>query len=402
MKPDAALVRWGEIGLKGGNRQEFLDRLARNLRHALQPWPGAEVIEIGGRFLVPLAEHGADAVAALARVFGVTSVSPARRIPVDPPSIVATCVEAAADALSATPHRTFRVKVNRADKRIATTSIELERTAGAAILARFPALRVALDHPELVVGADLREEGAFIYHERIAGPGGLPVGSIGRALLLLSGGIDSPVAGWLAMKRGLALEAVFFHAAEFTGFAAAEKVKELARALSRWSPRFALHLLPFGPVQVAIKEHCDPGYRTLLYRRLMHRIAVRLARSERKQALVSGDNLGQVASQTLENLALTAASSELPLLRPLLTYDKEETIGLARRIGTFDVSIRPALDCCTVFQPPRPRIRGDAAEIAAEEAKLDLESLVAESSSGRETWIYHHGREGRQVTLSGT
>ncbi len=397
MNFDAALVRWGEIGLKGGNRQEFLDRLARNLRQALQPWPGAEVIALSGRFLVELAGHGSDAVAALARVFGVTSVSPARRVALDPPALIAACVDAAAAALAATAHPTFRVKVNRADKRIAGTSIELERTAGAAVLARFPSLRVSLDHPDLVVGADLREEGAFVYHERRPGPGGLPVGSLGRALLLLSGGIDSPVAGWLAMKRGLTLEAAFFHAAEFTGHGAAEKVKELARVLSRWSPRFALHLLPFGPVQLEIKERCEPGYRTLLYRRMMHRIAVRLARLERQQALVTGDNLGQVASQTLENLALTAAASELPLLRPLLTYDKEETIALAKRIGTFEPSIRPALDCCTVFQPPRPRIRGDAAEIEAEEARLDLEPLLATALAGRETWVFHHGRGGRKV-----
>ncbi|MBM4014938.1 MAG: tRNA 4-thiouridine(8) synthase ThiI [Planctomycetes bacterium] len=396
---DAALVRWGEIGLKGGNRPEFLDRLARNLRHALQPWPGAEVIALGGRFLVGLGGHGSDAVAALTRVFGVTSVSPARRVALDPAALIAACVDAATTALAATAHRTFRVKVNRADKRIAGTSIELERAAGAAVLARHPALKVSLEHPELVVGADLREEGAFVYHERRPGPGGLPVGSLGRALLLLSGGIDSPVAGWLALKRGLRLEAAFFHAAEFTGHAAAEKVKELARALSRWSPRFALHLLPFGPVQLAIKERCDPGYRTLLYRRMMHRIAVRLARLERQQALISGDNLGQVASQTLENLALTAAASELPLLRPLLTYDKEETIALAKRIGTFELSIRPALDCCTVFQPPRPRIRGDAEEIAAEESQFDLEALATTALAGREIWVFHHGQEGRRIEL---
>ncbi|MSR47942.1 MAG: tRNA 4-thiouridine(8) synthase ThiI [Planctomycetes bacterium] len=397
MIADAALVRYGEIGLKGGNRQEFLDRLARNLRYALQPFAGATVEPLRGRFLARLPGDWSDATAALSRVFGVTSVSPARRIPAEIAAIAEAAAEAAESACAATTHATFRAKANRADKRFPQTSIEVERAVGGAVLARVPRLRVDLDSPDLVLGIEIRDEATFLYHERIAGPGGLPVGSTGRALALLSGGIDSPIAAWLAMKRGLALEALFFHSVEFTGFAATEKVKELARLLSRSSPRFALHLVPFSPVQVAIKEACEPSYRTLLYRRMMHRIAVVLARADRQAALVTGDNLGQVASQTLENLALTAAASELPLLRPLLTYDKEETIALARRIGTFEISIRPALDCCTVFQPPRPRIRGDAGDVAREEAALDLERLVADSIAGLETWVFHHGQPGRKV-----
>lgn len=399
MNADALLVRWGEVGLKSGNRQEFLDRLARNLRRALQPFAGTTVEELRGRFLVDLAGHGGEAGAALARVFGVTSVSPARRIDPTLAALKSACADAAAAALERTPHATFRIKANRADKRFGATSIEIERAGGGAVIERLPQLRVDLTAPDLTVGVEVRDEGAFVYHERLPGPGGLPVGSLGRALALLSGGIDSPAAAWLAMKRGLTVEAVFYHSAEFTGFAATEKVKELARLLSRWCPRFALHLIPFGPVQVAIRDACEPGYRTLLYRRMMHRIAVQLARRERLTALVTGDNLGQVASQTLENLALTAAASELPVLRPLLTYDKEETIALARRIGTFDIAIRPALDCCTLFQPPRPRIRGDASELAAEEELLPIPALVGAALAGREAWVFHHGRPGQPVPL---
>ncbi len=397
MSPAASLVRYGEIGLKGGNRHDFIARLARNLRHALEPFPGCKVAELQGRYLVHHPEHGSTAVEALARVFGVTSVSPATRIDASAESLDAGAVAAAEAALAARPVATFRVTTNRANKRYPLRSIEVDRRAGAAVLARFPQLKVNLEAPELTIGIELRDEGVFVYHQRLPGPGGLPVGSLGRALGLLSGGIDSPVAAWLAMKRGLVVNGVFFHSDEFTGLAATGKVKKLARVLSRYVPNFVLHLVPFAPVQVAIRDHADPPYRTLLYRRMMHRIAVALARQERLQALVTGDNLGQVASQTLENLALTAAASELPVLRPLLTYDKEETVTVAKRLGTYEISIEPALDCCTLFQPARPRIRGDAADLERDERKLDLDALITQALAGRETWLFHHGGEGRQV-----
>ncbi|MBL8842615.1 MAG: tRNA 4-thiouridine(8) synthase ThiI [Planctomycetes bacterium] len=399
MNVDAALIRFGEIGLKGNNRHEFLARFGKNLRIALEPYPGATVEELQGRFLAELAGHGVPALEALSRVCGVTSVSPAVRVAADLAALEPVVAAAAAEALRERRFATFRIKGNRADKSFKVPSMELERKLGAVVLAAFPALRVDLEHPDWTLGVEVRPEGAFVHHGRIVGPGGLPVGSLGNALALLSGGIDSPVAAWLAMKRGLRLDGVFFHSAEYTGFAATEKVKELARLLSRYAPRFGLHLVPFGPIQAVIKEACDPSYRTLLYRRMMHRIAVAVAARERCSALVTGDNLGQVASQTLENLALTAAASELPLLRPLLTFDKEETIALAKRIGTFDVSIRPALDCCTVFQPAHPRIRGDADQLAREEELLPMDALVEAAMRQRELWVFHHGRPGRQIEL---
>lgn len=400
MTADAALVRFGEIGLKGRNRHEFLDRLRSNLRHALEPFPGTAVEPLQGRFFVPLAGHGAAALEALRAVCGVTSLSPARRVDADLAALREAAAAAAAEALRARPTASFRIRATRADKRFPLRSTDLERELGAAVLAGHPGLAVDLERPELVVGVEVRDEGAFVFHERIPGPGGLPVGSTGRALALLSGGIDSPVAAWLAMKRGLLVEAIFFHAAEFTGFAPVEKAKELARLLSRSAPRIALHVAPFAAVQLAIKERAEPSYRTLLYRRMMHRIAVALARRRRLAALVSGDNLGQVASQTLENLELTAAASALPLLRPLLTYDKEETIALAKRIGTYDVSIRPAPDCCTLFQPPRPRIRGDAADLARDEATLPIDELVAGALAGSELHLFRHGEAGRRVDVA--
>jgi thiamine biosynthesis protein ThiI len=398
----AWLVRYGEIGLKGGNRHEFEGRLVRNLRSALTPFPGCATQLLHGRLLITPPEGGApdDSRAieeAMRRVCGVTSLSPAVRVAADLEAIGAAAIDAATAALARRPAAappTFRIESRRADKGFPLNSMEVDRRVGAAVLARHPQLRVRLDDPELVIGVELRPEGAFVFHARIAGPGGLPVGSLGRALALLSGGIDSPVAAYLAMKRGLLVQGLFFHASEFTGFGAIEKVKRLARELSRFEPRFALHLVPFAPVQVAIKEATEPSYRTILYRRMMHRIAVVLARREHLAALVSGDNLGQVASQTLENLELTAAASELPLLRPLLTYDKEETIALAKRIGTYELSIVDEPDCCTLFQPPRPRIRGDAAHVAANEARLAIAPLVDAAVAGVETWLFHQGGEG--------
>lgn len=411
--PRAAwLVRYGEIGLKGGNRHEFEGRLVRNLRSALTPFPGCDTRLLSGRLLVTAPEASAsiggaapaDARAiqeSLRRVCGVTSISPAVRVAADLEAIGAAAVEEATLALAlalarrpGAPAPTFRIEARRADKGFPFPSMEVDRRIGAAVLARHPQLRVRLDDPELVIGIELRPEGAFVFHERIRGPGGLPVGSLGRALALLSGGIDSPVAAYLAMKRGLLVQAVFFHASEFTGFGAIEKVKRLARELSRFEPRLALHLVPFAPVQIAIKESTESSYRTILYRRMMHRIATLLARREHLAALVSGDNLGQVASQTLENLELTAAASELPLLRPLLTYDKEETIALAKQIGTYDTSIIDEPDCCTLFQPPRPRIRGDAAHVAANEERLAIPTLVDAAAAGVETWLFHQGGEG--------
>jgi len=395
---DATLVRYGEIGLKGGNRHEFLSRLAANLRHAVAPFPGCEVVELHGRLLVLHPGQPPQVVDALSRVCGVTSVSPARRLRCELAELEIEAVAAAERALAASAPATFRVTTRRADKKFPLSSMEVDRRIGAAVLARFPKLRVDLDHAELTLGIELRDEGAFVFHERRAGPGGLPCGSLGRALALVSGGIDSPVAAFLAMKRGLRVDAVFFHAPEFTGFGALEKVKRLARVLSGFAPRLALHVVPFGAVQVAIRDAADSDYRTLLYRRMMHRIAVAIARERGLQALVTGDNLGQVASQTLENLAVTAAASALPVLRPLLTFDKEETVLLARRIGTYELSILPELDCCTLFQPPRPRIRGTLADAERNEARLDVAGLGAAALRDRETSFFRHGAQERSVS----
>ena len=379
----ALVVRYDEIGLKGGNRSMFERRLLENLRAALRGTPGLELHRIRGRALVRAAVPAEELTAPAARVFGVSSLSPARELGHDLEEIEAAATTLVEELLErrfpGAGEVPFRVTVNRATPRFRRSSMETERLLGARLLERFPRLRVRLKEPALQVELDIRDEGAFLFADRIPGPGGLPVGSLGRALCLLSGGIDSPVAAWLAMKRGVRVEFVSFYSFPYVGPQLKEKLQRLAERLAGWQPVSVLHVVPFTDYQVAIRDHADPRYRTVLYRRAMQRIASRIARRRKAQALVTGESIGQVASQTLENLALIEEASSLPVLRPLVTYDKRETVELARRIGTFEISNLPAPDCCTVFQPERPVIHGRLEEALEAESRLDLQALTEDA-----------------------
>jgi tRNA uracil 4-sulfurtransferase len=278
----------------------------------------------------------------------------------------------------------FRVSTRRAEKRFPLTSPQLDRYVAERLPAELAA-RVAVDltTPELELGIHVRTGTSYAYAERLEGAGGLPVGTVGRAIVLLSGGIDSPVAAWMTMKRGCEAVMLSFHSRPWVGEGFERKVEQLAHSLARFQPRTRLVLAPLAEIQLAIKEHAPAPYRTVLYRRMMQRIACRLARDERAGAVVTGESLGQVASQTLENLTLIEAAGELPVLRPLIGFDKAETIALARRIGTFALSIEDEPDCCTVFQPEKPVIRGRRDACEAAEARLDVEALVASSLERR-------------------
>ncbi len=384
MSFDAVLVRFAELGLKGANRPLFERALRQNLKKALRPWSNFELLPVRGRLLV-LAEHPERILQPLTKVCGVKTISPTWR--------VESKLDAMAEQVRQVFRRaresgantaTFRVTTRRAEKRFPLRSNDVNRELGAAVLHEFPDTRVQLEHPDLEIGVEIRTEGTFVFAEKIPGPGGLPVGTTGRALGLLSGGIDSPVACALAMKRGLWLSLAFFHSPEFTGEGPREKVLRLAKILAPYQPHTRLFVVPFGPTQVGIKEHCAEEYRTLLYRRIMHRIAEKLAASVHAKALVTGDSLGQVASQTLENLQVTAAATHLPILRPLLTFDKEETILLAQQLGTYETSVLREPDCCTLFQPARPKIRGSLVGAAAQEHSLPLSDWVDQCLSHTE------------------
>lgn len=384
-EPEVVLVRYGELALKGKNRGQFEEALARNLRAALERVAPVRVRRSRGRMVVVPEGRAWQVARRAALVFGVKSVSPAWGAEPDPEAIGAVAEVVLDDALArlapgAAP--TFRVETRRADKRFPLTSVELDRLVAARVLPRHPELSVDLSHPELTLGIDVRPERAWLFAHRLPGPGGLPVGTLGRVLSLLSGGIDSPVASWLAMKRGCRVAFVSFHSYPYIGEASRKKVVDLVRILARYQPRSRLFVVPFTDVQVAVRDSAPEAYRTVLYRRAMQRIASRLAAREKATALVTGESLGQVASQTIENLACIEAAADLPVLRPLVTFDKEEAIEIARRIGTFETSCRPEPDCCTVFQPSKPVIRGRLEECLAAEERFDVAGLTEAALAG--------------------
>ncbi len=383
------LVRYGELALKGRNRSFFEKTLRRNLQHALRSFPGARVERMRGRLAAGPFENAIPPAKALARVFGVSSVSPVLSIPAGsgPGDLEKGALALVKEWLGGHPPRgkvTFKVETRRADKSYPSTSAEISARLGAALLGAFPALQARMKDPELLVEVDIRSEAIFLSTGRIQGPGGLPVGTQAGGVLLLSGGIDSPVAGWLAMKRGMPLHAAHFDSYPYTSRESLRKVEDLAAVLASWGGGLRLHVFPFTAVQEAIKESCSARYHTVLFRRMMHRIARRLALETGGLAIVTGESLGQVASQTLENLAVIDQAVDLPVLRPLVTFDKQETVDLARRIGTFEISARPYPDCCTVFTPGNPVIRGKIEAALEEEKKYPWEDLLEESFRGRE------------------
>jgi thiamine biosynthesis protein ThiI len=385
--PELVLVRYGELGLKGKNRGDFEATLVRNIRAAVEPISDVAVERERGRVRVTPRQRLTSVARRLQQVFGIVSVSPAWGVEPTPEAIARAAgpiYERARAGLPADPPVTFRVRGSRADKDFPLTSSELERFVADRVLPDDGSVVVDLEHPRLELGIDVRAERAYLFAERLPGPGGLPVGTLGRVLCLISGGIDSPVAAWMAMKRGAEVALVTFHSAPYLGEPSKRKVLELARVLARWQPRTRLYVAPFGPVQEAIRDGAPESYRTVLYRRMMQRIASRLAAGEGALALVTGESLGQVASQTLENLTCIEDAAELPVLRPLVAFDKQETIALAREIGTFELSCLPEPDCCTVFLPRRAVIRGKKRVCAEIEAGLDVRGLVEASVAGVE------------------
>lgn len=380
------LVRYGELATKGGNRGDFERALARNIASAARDVAPVTVERIRGRMFVR-AERRAERVARrLQEVFGITSVSLARRVEPELAALHAAARQAVEAALQELPRERpvrFRVEARRADKRFPLTSNELERSVAESLPPSVgERLEVDLTAPELVLGVEVRERDAYVFCGRLPGPGGLPVGTLGSAVCLLSGGIDSPVAAWMAMKRGCEVLYASFHSAPYLGEGSRRKIERLVGRLARWQPRSRLFSFPFAAVQEAVRESAPEGYRTILYRRSMQRIASRLAEREGAGCLVTGESLGQVASQTMENLRCIEAAARVPVLRPLIAFDKQETIERARRIGTYELSALPEPDCCTVFQPRRPVIRGKLALCEEAEARLPLAELERAAFEG--------------------
>lgn len=369
------LVRYGEIHLKGLNRPFFERKLIEGINNALRGF-GATVRREQGRIYV----HGVsedrieDACDALTRVFGVHSISPAVAVEKDWDAIVDAAARLTEQAAGGQA-KTFKVYARRSDKRFPMNSEAISRELGHALLQRFANLKVDVHAPEIKVCVEIREQ-AFIYADEIMGAGGMPTGTAGRAALLISGGIDSPVAGYLMAKRGLVLSAVHFYSYPYTSARARDKVVTLTRLVSRYAGPIRLHLVPFTEIQLAIYEKCPPKETTVLMRRLMMRIAEQIAQKDGALALITGEALGQGASQTLESLCVTDDAVNMPVFRPLIGFDKEEIVSIAKRIGTFETSILPYEDCCTVFVPQHPVTKPEVAKLGESEAMVDFTPMV--------------------------
>jgi thiamine biosynthesis protein ThiI len=381
------LCRYGELFLKLGNRSRFEQQLAKNVRSALAGLPGCSVENPHGRIIVHADDSvGEEATLRVSRVFGLVSLSPAEAVPADMEALTAAVVRGAKAAVARDPSkaRSFRIEARRADKRFPLGSIEMGRVLGAAVNLATD-IPVDLTHPALTIGVEVGHHGAFVYSDTRAAPGGLPVGTAGRGLLLLSGGIDSPVAGWLAAKRGMALDGLYFHSPPFVGEKSKDKVLSLARALGRWQALRRLHVVNFTETQKRLREAGPAELAVVLYRRMMMRVADLLADRLHADALVTGENLGQVASQTLTNMTTIQAAARRLVLRPLVTNDKNETIALAKRLDTYDVSVLPYEDCCSLFVPAHPATGARLVDVERAESSLDLAAEAAAVLASAET-----------------
>ena len=372
------IVRCGEVALKGMNKPYFERMLAERIRKLLKKFDGVSVYRHEGLIFVR-ADKSLDKQAVIreiSKVFGVASISPAVECESNMEAIGDAAVEYMLEAIRERGVKTFKVEAKRADKNFPVKSPEIGRRIGAAVLKGCKVLKVDVHDPDCRLFVDVRHDQTYIYQDKIPGFGGLPLGTNGKGMTLLSGGIDSPVATWMMAKRGMLIEAVHFHSYPYTSERAREKVEELASLVATYCGRFRMHVINLLPIQEQIVQNCPEEETTILVRRFMMRIAERLARETECGMLITGENLGQVASQTAEALVVTDASVSMPVMRPLIGLDKVDIMDLAKEIGTYEKSIEPYEDCCTVFLPKHPVTKPKLERILASEAKLDCEGLI--------------------------
>ena len=382
------LIRYAEIHLKGLNRPFFERLLVDRIKRALEPVKADVEREQGRVFAygIPEAELS-GCIERLCRVFGIHSISPARCVEKDWDAIKTAAIEEVQPFAASADNPAFKCFARRADKRFSMTSEQICRELGHELLEAYPNLRVDVHHPALPVTVEIRQNSAFVYTKEVPGAGGMPVGSNGKAMLLISGGIDSPVAGYMIAKRGVQIDAVHFYSYPYTSERARDKVVELAKLVSRYAGTIHLYLVPFTDIQMTIYDKCPSTETTVLMRRLMMKIAERIAKDTGSQALITGESIGQVASQTIESLCVTDDAVTMPVFRPLIGFDKEEIIEKAQRIGTFETSILPYEDCCTVFVPKHPVTKPKVETLRASEALVDFEPLIEAAMQNTERMI---------------
>lgn len=385
MKADIILLKYGEISLKGLNRPMFEKQLLANVAKALAPLGKFSIRKSQSTVYVEPLGDDIDMQAAterLSKVFGIVNICPAARCQKTIEDIERTTLECLSQIdLNG---KTFKVEAKREDKQFPMNSPQLCRHMGAVILKNTEGLSVDVHNPDILVQIEIRKE-AFIFTQKVSGAGGMPVGTAGRAALLLSGGIDSPVAGWMISKRGVVLDAVHFHSHPYTSDRAKEKVIELAKIMTQYTGPIRLHIVPFTDIQLDIIDKCPKNYLTIIMRRLMMRIAEKIARESGAMALITGESIGQVASQTMESLVVTDNAVDMPVFRPCIGMDKEEIVTISKKIDTYETSILPYEDCCTIFVPKHPKTKPSVAEIQeAEKLLTDPEGMMEKAIQDRE------------------
>lgn len=374
------IVKYGEIGVKGKNRYVFENKLIKNIKNILKPIGKFDVYKEYGRIYVNLEDYDyEEVVEEVRKVFGIVGVCPAVRDEKDYKKLKELALKMLEEKIEQ-GYKSFKVESRRGDKDFELTSQEMSLDIGGYLLSQVKdRIKVDVRNPEVKIKCELRQNHVMVYSDTIPGYGGLPLGTNGRAMSLLSGGIDSPVASWMVAKRGMELECIHFHSYPFTSEKSQEKVKDLATILAKYCSRVRLHKVNMLEIQKAIGLKCREEEMTIISRRFMMQIAQRVAESRNCDALVTGESIGQVASQTIQGLTCTNASVTMPVFRPLIAMDKTEIIDIAQKIGTFETSILPEEDCCTVFSPKKPVTKPKLDKIEKSESELDVEGLIEEA-----------------------
>ena len=379
------LLKLGEVVLKGANKRQFEGRLRQNIRRRMKPYGNFDVYLMQSTVYVEPMDEEADvegAWEACHAIFGLVSLCRCRPCEKNVDAIFAAIENYLGDDLDCA--KSFKVESKRSDKRFPMTSIQLSQEIGGRLAEAHPGVEVDVHHPEYTVNVEVRDLAAYVHGPAEPGAGGLPTGVGGRAMSLLSGGIDSPVASYMIAKRGVEIEAVHFFSYPYTSQLAKDKVLELARLVTRYSGRMTVNVVPFTEIQEAIRDNCPEEFFTLIMRRFMMEISAAIAKQDGCGALVTGENLGQVASQTMEAMAVTGAVVDIPIFMPLVGMDKEEIVTIARRIGTLDTSILPYEDCCTVFTPKHPKTKPTLGQVLNAERNLNRQELIARALEGVE------------------
>ena len=375
MKYDHIMVRFGELSTKGKNKSEFIRALAKNIKGALKEFNGIEIITRYDHIYVKLNDNEPEKIIdVLQDVSGIQGLSLVLKTNEDIENLRNVCLE----LVKQESGKTFKVHAKRANKTYPMISDQINREIAKVILQN-TTLKVDVHNPDILVSIEIRDEGAYVFTHTYKGCGGYPLGVGGKIMHMLSGGIDSPVAAYLLMKRGITIECIHFASPPYTNVGVIEKLKDLLGKLNKFQPEIRLNIIPFTKIQEEIYKQCDESYAITVMRRMMFRLADRLAKRRRCKAISSGESVGQVASQTLDSMNVINAVTNMPVLRPVVCYDKDDIITLARKIDTFDISIRPFEDCCTIFAPKSPKTRPAMEKVLEYEAKWDFESMIDEA-----------------------